>query len=166
MVETPDSGQVSSGRKERAKKSCLMEEATRGSAVKRRQRRRGEPVTGHLHENRPMVGPKAPQSICTRVVFVASSLSITSQGFHLPPLRISCSYKMHCAFYLVFNICLATLEKISNWELFNISNCKHVLTWCSLSTDAHNTSTELLPRRTPSFLLQQIRRARFLTQKS
>lgn len=68
--------------------------------------------------------------------------------------------------YLVFNICLATLEKISNWELFNISNCKHVLTWCSLSTDTHNTATELLPRRTPSFLLQQIRRARFLTQKS
>lgn len=51
--------------------------------------------------------------------------------------------------YLVFNICLATLEKISNWELFNISDYKHVLTWCLLCTDTHNTSTELLLRRTP-----------------
>lgn len=110
LVETPDSGQVSSGRKERAKKSCLMEEATRGSAVKRRQRR-GEPVTGHLHENRPMVGPKAPQSVCTRVIFVASSLSIISQGFHLPPLRISCSYKMHCACLFGFQYLLSYFRK-------------------------------------------------------
>lgn len=80
LVETPDSGQVSSGSKDWAKKSCLMEEATRGFAVKRRQRRRGGPVTGHLHENRSMVGHKAPQSICTRVTFVASSLSIIPQG--------------------------------------------------------------------------------------
>lgn len=111
LVETPDSGQVSSGRKERAKKSCLMEEATRGSAVKRRQRRRGEPVTGHLHENRPIVVPKAPQSVCTRVIFVASSLSIISQGFHLPPLRISCSYKMHCACLFGFQYLLSYFRK-------------------------------------------------------
>lgn len=87
------------------------------------------------------------------------------QGSYWPPLRISCSYKMHCA-CLFFNIYLPILEKISNWELFNISDYKYVLTWCSLCTDKHNTSTELSPRQTPLFLLRQIRRARFLIQKS
>ena len=111
LVETPDSGQVSSGSKEWAKKSCLMEEATRGSAVKRRWRRRGEPVTGHLHENRPMVGHKDPPSICTRVIFVASSLSIIPQGSYWPPLRISCSYKMHCACLFVFKYLLTYFRK-------------------------------------------------------
>lgn len=68
--------------------------------------------------------------------------------------------------YLFLNICLPILEKISNRELFNISDYKHVLPWCSLCTDTRNTPAELFPRHTPLFLLQQIRRARFLIQKS
>ena len=166
LVETPDSGQVSSGSKEWAKKSCLMEEATRASAVKQRQRKRGEPVTGHLHENRPMVGCKAPPSICTRVIFVASSLSIIPQdpiGHHSESLVV---IKCIVLGYLFCNICLPILEKISNWELFNISDYKHVLTWCFLCTNTHNTPAELFPRQTSLFLLQWIRRAGFLIQQS
>lgn len=68
--------------------------------------------------------------------------------------------------YLFCNICLPILEKISNWELFNISDYKHVLTWCFLCTNTHNTPAELFPRQTSLFLLQWIRRAGFLIQQS
>lgn len=59
-AQRPDYGQASSGSKGWAKSNGKA--ASKGSATKPRQGR-GEPITGHLHENGPMAGQRASQSI-------------------------------------------------------------------------------------------------------